>query len=132
MAKFIIRRVAWTIPVILLVILMTFVMMRQIKGNPFQVTERPVPPSIQRNLERKFNLDKPAYMQYLYYVKGVFTYDLGPSLVLRNRDVTDIVSDGFPKSLKLGILAFLWAICLGVPAGILAALRPNSIFDYFA
>jgi ABC-type dipeptide/oligopeptide/nickel transport system permease component len=132
MTTFIIRRVIWTIPVILLVIAMTFVMMRQISGNPFRRTERAVPEQVQRNLERKFNLDKPAYMQYLYYVKGVFTYDLGPSLVLRNRDVTDIVSDGFPKSLKLGLLAFLWAICLGVPAGILAALRPNSIFDYFA
>src|ERR671922_543084 len=132
MTTFIIRRVIWTIPVILLVIAMTFVMMRQISGNPFRRTERAVPEQVQRNLERKFNLDKPAYMQYLYYVKGVFTYDLGPSLVLRNRNVTDIVSDGFPKSLKLGLLAFLWAICLGVPAGILAALRPNSIFDYGA
>src|SRR5919108_5950286 len=132
MTTFIIRRVIWTIPVILLVIAMTFIMMRQIAGNPFRRTERAVPEQVQRNLERKFNLDKPAYMQYLYYVKGVFTYDLGPSLVLRNREVTDIVSDGFPKSLKLGLLAFCWAIVLGIPAGILAALKPNSIFDYFA
>jgi oligopeptide transport system permease protein len=130
MAAFIIRRVIWTIPVILLVILMIFVMMRQIEGNPFQRTERPVPPQVQANLERKFNLDKPAYMQYLLYVKGVATFDLGPSLILRDRSVTDIVKEHFPRSLKLGILAFLWAIIFGIPAGILAALRPNTLYDY--
>jgi oligopeptide transport system permease protein len=130
MAAFIIRRVIWTIPVILLVILMIFVMMRQIEGNPFQRTERPVPPQVQANLERKFNLDKPAYMQYLLYVKGVATLDLGPSLILRDRSVTDIVKEHFPRSLKLGILAFLWAIIFGIPAGILAALRPNTLYDY--
>ena len=132
MTVFIIRRVFWTIPVILLVILMTFLLMKQIGGNPFRKTERSVPEAIQRNLERKFNLDKPWYMQYVYYVKDVFTLDFGPSMSLRTRSVNDIIKDGFPKSLKLGILAFLWAVTLGVPAGILAALRPNSIFDYFA
>jgi oligopeptide transport system permease protein len=132
MTTFIIRRVVWTLPVILLVILMTFLLMKQIGGNPFRKTERNVPAAIQANLERKFNLDKPWYMQYIYYVKDVFTLDLGPSMSQRTRSVNDIVKDGFPKSLKLGILAFLWAITFGVPAGILAALRPNSIFDYFA
>ncbi|HYY32289.1 MAG TPA: ABC transporter permease [Gaiellaceae bacterium] len=132
MTTFIIRRVVWTIPVILLVILMTFLMMRQIGGNPFRHTERNVPPAIQANLERKFHLDKPWYTQYAYYVKGVFTFDLGPSMSQRTRTVNDVVKDGFPRSLKLGILAYLWAILFGVPAGILAALKPNSIFDYGA
>src|SRR5919198_1962347 len=132
MTTFIIRRVVWTIPVILLVILMTFLMMRQIGGNPFRHTERNVPPAIQANLERKFHLDKPWYTQYAYYVKGVFTFDLGPSMSQRTRTVNDVVKDGFPRSLKLGILAYLWAILFGVPAGILAALKPNSLFDYGA
>jgi ABC-type dipeptide/oligopeptide/nickel transport system permease component len=132
MTTFIIRRVVWTIPVILLVILMTFLMMRQIKGNPFRRTERNVPVAIQQNLERKFHLDKPWYTQYAYYVKGVFTFDLGPSMAQRTRTVNDVVRDGFPRSLKLGLLAYLWAIVFGVPAGILAALKPNSIFDYGA
>src|SRR5438105_6136639 len=131
MLKFIVRRVAWTIPVILLVILLTFGMMKLIKGNPFQVTERAVPPSIQRNLERKFHLDKPWYTQYLLYVKGVFTFDLGPSLVQRNQTVNDIIKEHFPVSLKLGGLAMAWAILLGIPLGILAALKQNSVFDYF-
>jgi oligopeptide transport system permease protein len=132
MTTFIIRRVIWTIPVILLVIFMTFMMMRQIGGNPFRHTERNVPPAIQANLERKFNLDKPWYLQYVYYVKDVATFDLGPSMAQRGRTVNEIVMDGFPKSLKLGILAFLWAVVLGIPAGVLAALKPNSFFDYFA
>jgi oligopeptide transport system permease protein len=130
MAAFIIRRVVWTIPVILLVILMIFLMMRQIEGNPFRRTERAVPPQVQANLERKFNLDKPVWQQYLLYVKGVFTLDLGPSLILRDRSVMDIIKEHFPRSVKLGVLAFLWAIVFGIPAGILAALRPNTLYDY--
>ena len=130
MAGFIIRRIIWTIPVILLVILMIFVMMRQIEGNPFRRTERAVPPQVQANLERKFNLDKPVWQQYLLYVKGVFTLDLGPSLILRDRTVTDIVKEHFPRSIKLGILAFIWAIVFGIPAGVIAALRPNTKYDY--
>lgn len=132
MATFILRRVIWTIPVILLVILMVFVMMRQIGGNPFRVTERNVPEAIQRNLERKYHIDEPWYVQYAYYVKGVFTYDLGPSMRLRTRSVNDIIEEHFPKSLQLGLYAFLWAVVIGIPLGVLAALRPNSIFDYAA
>jgi oligopeptide transport system permease protein len=131
-ATFIIRRIVWTIPVILLVILMTFTMMKQIGGNPFRQTEKNVPAAIQKNLNRKFNLDKPWYQQYAYYVKDVFTGDLGPSMSQRTRTVNDIVKEGFPRSMKLGILAFLWAVVLGIPAGVLAALKPNSFFDYFA
>jgi len=132
MLKFIVRRVIWTIPVLLVVILMTFLMMRMIKGNPFQVTERAVPESIQRNLDRKFHLDQPWWRQYLYYVQGVFTWDLGPSLTQRNQTVNDVVGDHFPVSIKLGLFALLFAVVLGIPLGILAALRQNSVWDYSA
>jgi ABC-type dipeptide/oligopeptide/nickel transport system permease component len=132
MAGFIIRRLLWTIPVLLLVILMTFLMMRQIEGNPFRRSERAVSPATQANLERKFNLDEPWYVQYALYVKGVATFDLGPSLVLRNQTVNDIVKDHFPESLELGLLAMLFAIVFGIPLGVLAALRPNTVFDYAA
>src|ERR671918_1202561 len=132
MTVFIIRRLFWTVPVILLVILLTFLMMRQIEGNPFRKTERAVPESIQRNLEAKFNLDDPWYVQYANYVKGVVTFDLGPSLVLRNRDVNDIVKEHFPKSLELGGLAFLFALVFGIPLGALSALKANSPLDYGA
>src|ERR671915_444076 len=132
MATYIIRRIIWTIPVVLLVILIIFSLMKQIGGNPFRQTERAVPPAIQANLEAKFNLGKPWYAQYAYYVKDVFTLNLGPSLVLRNRTVNDIVKDHFPHSLKLALLAIAWGLVIGLPAGIVSALRPNSIFDYSA
>jgi ABC-type dipeptide/oligopeptide/nickel transport system permease component len=111
---------------------MTFLLMREIEGNPFRKTERAVPAAVQANLERKFHLNEPWYIQYALYVKGVATFDLGPSLVLRDRTVTDIITEQFPRSVELGVYAFGWAVVLGVPAGILAALRPNSRFDYGA
>lgn len=130
MTGFILRRILWTIPVLLLVILLTFVLMRQIAGNPFRRTARAVPVAVQENLERKFHLDQPWYIQYALYVKGVATFDLGPSLVSRDRTVNDIIKEHFPKSLELGLLAFLWAIVLGIPMGVIAALRQNSAWDY--
>jgi ABC-type dipeptide/oligopeptide/nickel transport system permease component len=135
MTAFVIRRLVWTIPVILLVILLTFALTRQIEGNPFRHTERAVPEAIQRNLERKFHLDQPWYVQYAYYVKGVFTLDLGPSLVLRGQSVNEIVKSHFPRSLELGVYSMysmLFAIVVGVPLGMLAALRANTRFDYAA
>jgi oligopeptide transport system permease protein len=132
MLSFIIRRIFWTIPVLLLVILMTFFMMKLIKGNPFQVTERPVPPAIQANLDRKFHLDKPWWEQYLFYVRDVATFNLGPSLVQRNQDVNDVVKEHLPVSIKLGLMAIGFAIVIGIPLGLYAALRHNSVGDYAA
>jgi len=132
MLKFIVRRIFWTIPVLLVVIFLTFIMMRQIEGNPFRQTERAVPEAVQQNLERKFNLDKPWWQQYLFYVKGVATLDFGPSLVLRGQSVNDIMKEHFPKSIELGVYAFLFAIVVGVPLGMVAALRQNTWVDYSA
>ena len=132
MLKFIVRRIFWTIPVLLAVIFLTFIMMRQIEGNPFRQTERAVPEAVQQNLERKFNLDKPWWQQYLFYVKGVATLDFGPSLVLRGQSVNDIMREHFPKSIELGVYAFLFAIVVGVPLGVIAALRQNTWVDYTA
>jgi ABC-type dipeptide/oligopeptide/nickel transport system permease component len=132
MLRFTIRRILWTIPVLLVVILMTFLMMRAIKGNPFRTTERAVPEAIQRNLERKYHLGQPWYKQYLFYVQGVFTLDLGPSLVLRSQTVNDIIKQHFPVSIHLGVMALLFAIIVGIPLGILSALKQNSAIDYTA
>src|SRR5256885_2104021 len=130
MLKFVVRGVLWTIPIVLLVIFMTFLMMKAIKGSPFRKSERAVPPAVLANLNRKFGLDKPWYTQYYTYVKDVAKFDLGPSLVLRNQDVNGIVKEHFPVSAELGGFAMLLAIVLGVPMGILAALRANRVTDY--
>ena len=132
MTGLIVRRIVWTIPVILLVILFTFLLMRQIEGNPFRTSERAIPESIQQNLEEKYGLNDPWYVQYLRYVKGVFTWDFGPSLVLRNRDVNDIIATHFPPSLELGAYAMIFALVFGIPLGMLAALKANSTVDYAA
>jgi oligopeptide transport system permease protein len=132
MTRLIVRRVLWTVPVILLVIFFTFILMRQIEGNPFRTSERAIPSSIQENLERKYGLNDPWWSQYARYVRNVATFDLGPSLVLRNRDVNDIVREHFPPSLELGALAMLFALVFGIPLGVYAALRANKAGDYTA
>jgi oligopeptide transport system permease protein len=130
MLKFVVRRVFWTIPIILLVIFMTFWMMRAIKGSPFRRSDKAVPPAVLANLDRKFGLDRPWYVQYERYVTGVARFDFGPSLVLRNQSVNDIVRQHFPVSAELGGLAMLLAMFVGIPLGIVSALRVNKLTDY--
>lgn len=130
MARFVVRRVLWTIPIILLVIFMTFWMMHAIKGSPFRRSDRAVPPAVMANLNRNFGLDKPWYVQYGKYVKDVATFNLGPSLVLRDQDVNGIVEEHFPVSAELGGLAMLLAIVVGIPLGVIAALKANRVTDY--
>jgi dipeptide transport system permease protein len=129
---FILRRLLVTIPVILVVIFLTFMMMRQIAGNPFRHTERAVSAATQANLEAKFGLDRPWYVQYLTYTRNVFTGDLGPSLALRGQSVDSIVASHFPVSVELGLLAMSFAALVGVPLGVIAALRHNRWPDYSA
>jgi len=130
MLKFVVRRVLWTIPIILLVIFMTFWMMRAIKGSPFRRSDKAVPPAVLANLNRNFGLDKPWYVQYVRYVKDVSTFNLGPSLVLRDQGVNDIVKEHFPVSAELGSFAILFAMIIGIPLGIISALRVNTWLDY--
>jgi oligopeptide transport system permease protein len=130
MLKFVVRRVFWTIPIILLVIFLTFWMMREIKGSPFRKSDKAVPPAVLANLDRKFGLDKPWYIQYERYATGVARFDFGPSLVLRDQSVNDIVRQHFPVSAELGGFAMLLAIVVGIPMGILSALRVNKLTDY--
>ena len=143
MAGFILRRLLWTIPVLWVVLTIVFFMMRSIGGDPFR--HGPLlglsnvgwvkygdyqPEAIRRNQREKYGLDLPWYQQYANYMKGVATLDLGPSLSFRYMRVTDIIKEMAPRSLQLVLLAFVWAIVVGIPIGILAALRPGSLFDY--
>ena len=130
MLKFVVRRVFWTIPIILLVIFMTFWMMRAIKGSPFRKSDKAVPPAVLANLDRKFGLDKPWYIQYERYVTGVATLRLRPLARPARPDVNDIVRQHFPVSAELGGFAMLLAILVGIPLGILSALRVNKLTDY--
>ena len=133
MLKFIVRRIFWTIPVLLVVILLTFMMMRQIGGQPVPADgARGASGRAGATWSGSSTSTSRGTCSTPYYVKGVFTFDLGPSLVLRGRDVNDIVKEHFPKSIELGFYAFLFAIVVGVPLGVIAALRHNTAVDYAA
>lgn len=125
------RRVLWTIPVLLLVILFTFLLMKAIPGGPF-TGEKSLPPEILANMNAKYGLDRPWYEQYARYVYHAFQGDLGVSMTQKSRTVMDIIGSAFPVSMQLGVQAFLLALLIGLPAGIIAGLRHNSWADYVA
>src|SRR5215813_584612 len=131
MTRYIIRRVLWLIPVLLFVSLITFTLMHITPGGPWD-KEKAVSPQIVANLNAKYNLDKPAWQQYLIYMGGVLRGDLGPSYTYQDRSVTQIIMGGLPNTASLGAFAAVVAVLIGVPLGIIAAMRQNSGLDYSA
>jgi ABC-type dipeptide/oligopeptide/nickel transport system permease component len=126
--KYLIRRILWAIPVLFFVALVVFVLIRAIPGGPFDhAGDKSLPPSVVKNLEAKYHLNDPMWKQFVDYVG-----DLGPSLRYRSRSVNDIIAQALPVSAQLGFLAMMIAISIGIPAGIIAALRQNSYVDYSA
>ncbi|HET6487963.1 MAG TPA: ABC transporter permease [Spirochaetia bacterium] len=132
MIGYIVRRLLWLIPVLLVTTVLTFGLMHSIPGNPFQKGDRPLPPQTLRQLLAYYHLDEPVYRQYLRYMANLFKGDFGPSYQYLNRTVNDIVRGGFPVSIMLGVLALLVALVIGVPLGIVSALRQNTPVDYFS
>jgi len=126
--RFIVRRVLVSIPVIFLVATTTFFIMRLAPGGPF-MSERAIPPEIQANIQAKYGLDQPLHVQYGRYLKNLLRLDLGPSYKYPERTVNQIIRDGFPVSLQLGLAALAFALLLGLPAGILAAVQHNRVLD---
>jgi oligopeptide transport system permease protein len=139
---FVLRRLLWTIPILFVVLTLTFFLVRGIAGDPFRhgplvglgapawaKYNDPKPPSIRANLERRFGLDLPWYQQYGNYLLAVATWNFGPSTTYRDRTVNDIIREQAPNSLLLGVLAFGFAVTVGVPLGLLAALRAGSATD---
>jgi oligopeptide transport system permease protein len=100
-------------------------------GGPWD-KDKAVAPQIVQSLNRKYNLDKPAWEQYLLYISNAVRGDLGPSYVYQDRSVTQIIGGGLPATASLGGFAALVAIMIGVPLGILAATRQNTLLDYVA
>jgi len=125
MIRFVIRRLFWGVPVLLIVATITFGILHVVPGGPFD-QEKKLPPEIQANVEAKYHLDQPLWRQYVLYLEGLLQGDLGPSYKYLGRSVTDIISDTFPVSMQLGLFATLLAVFLGVTAGILAAIHPDS------
>ena len=161
MGRYIIRRLLWLVGVLFVVSLITFGLMHAIPGGPFD-REKTLPPEIIANLNARYHLDEPLPMQYLRYVYEVLVPQLsdtppgfsvlddgiinikvgeglwlkwmnfGPSYASRNRTVNDIFRDNLALSFQLGVMALGLAVLIGLPLGIMAALRHNSAVDYGA
>ena len=122
------KRLLQGVPVLLVVVTVTFLLMHAVPGGPFD-RDKKLPPEIMANIEAKYHLDKPVWQQYLLYLGQVVRGDLGPSYKYIGRDVSDIIRDTFPVSLTLGLCAVLVTLVLGIPAGVLSAARQNSVWD---
>jgi len=129
MLRLILRRLLESIPTLLILIAVTFFMMRMAPGGPFD-TEKKLAPEIEANLRAAYHLDEPLWQQFGRYLWNLARGDFGPSFQYRDRTVTELIASGFPVSLQLGALAMLIAVVVGVSLGSLAALRQNKPADY--
>ena len=126
---YLIGRLGVMIPVFFVVVTMVFFMIRFAPGGPFD-SERAVGPEILRNLNEKYHLNDPLLVQYLHYLGDLARFDLGPSFKYGNRTVNEIIAESLPVSIELGLISLCWALLIGITAGGLAAMKPNSLFDY--
>ncbi len=129
MFKFIIRRLLILIPMVLIVVTLTWGLIRLAPGN-FYTGEKRLPPAIEKNIRAKYGLDKAWYVQYGRMIGNVLRGDFGDSLTYPGQSVNSILLRTLPVSATLGILAYLLALCVGVTTGTIAALRQNSKYDY--
>ncbi|HLE89095.1 MAG TPA: ABC transporter permease [Candidatus Limnocylindria bacterium] len=130
MLGYIVRRVLWIIPVLFVVSVITFSLMHAAPGGPWS-REKQLPPATVEFLKARFGLDDPIHVQYLTWVGNLVVGDLGPSY-RQGRDVNDIVADGIGTTVHLGVMAFLLSVVVGIPLGVIGALRHNRIPDYLA
>ncbi len=131
MGTYILKRVLWLIPVVFAVTFITFVLMHAVPGGPWS-SEKAVSPGVQAKINAEYGLDKPIPLQYVDWVVNLAQGDFGPSFRYADRSVNAILADGLPKSIQLGIMAFIVAVALGIPLGIFAALGHNRGPDYLA
>lgn len=132
MIKFILRRIAIAVPTLLLLIVLSFFLMKLAPGNPFQ-GEKNLPKQVMANIYARYGLDKPEWQQLLEYIWNIVAhFDFGPSFKYKDRSVNDIIAQGFPVTLTYGFWAFLLASVVGISLGTIAAIRQNSWADYLA
>ncbi|MEM9254049.1 MAG: ABC transporter permease subunit [Pseudomonadota bacterium] len=129
MWRFVSLRVLQAIPVILVVITVTFFLVRIAPGGPFSA-EKAVLPEVKAALEAQYRLDQPLLTQYVDYLNDLIHGQLGPSFRYPGRSVNELIAAGFPVTAELGLYALLIAVCIGGLAGVIASLRPNTAQDY--
>ncbi|MCR5219360.1 ABC transporter permease [Treponema sp.] len=128
MSRYLLKRIATALFTAYLVATLTFFIMNLVPGGPF-LSEKAVTPTAQKAMEAKYGLDKPLGQQYLTYMNGLIHGDLGLSIKKRGRTVADIISTKFPVSARLGGIAMLVAVLVGVPLGSIAAFKRGKTVD---
>ena len=129
MLGFVLRRLAGAVPTLLVIITLSFFVMRLAPGGPFD-TQRRLPPEIEHNIAAAYHLDLPLYQQYFLYLGRLVHFDLGPSYRIKDFSVSELIADGLPVSARLGFSAMALALIFGVGFGVLAALKQNRAADY--
>jgi oligopeptide transport system permease protein len=133
--SYIVRRALWTIPVLWLVATVTFFLMHSAPGSPWDAKStqgRQLDPALEASFNRQYGLDKPLFFQYTTYLTNAVQLDFGESYKQRGKSVTEIIGQGFPYSAKVGVLALAISLLIGIPVGIFAALRHNTLADYLS
>ena len=129
MLRFALNRLLQAIPVLLIVISATFLLVHSAPGGPFSA-DKAVPPEVIKALEAQYNLDQPLWQQYVSYLGDVLRGDFGPSFKYSGRTVNELIAAGLPATAELALYAMLVALVIGISAGVIAAMRPNSMQDY--
>src|SRR6266511_494825 len=123
---YLLKRLVFAIPLMLGISFLAFALIRMAPGGPFDKERAPAAPEIERALKAKYHLDEPLWKQYLRYLGGLMEGDFGPSLKYRSHRVNDIIAQGLPVSLSLGVMAFCFALGLGIPLGFYTATRQGE------
>ncbi len=132
MFSYILKRLAVAIPVLLLLIVISFLLMHAAPGGPF-TQERALPPQVLANIEARYGLDQPLWRQLGTYVWNIVAhFDFGPSFIYKDRTVNQIIAQGFPVTLTYGFYSFVLAVLVGVTLGTFAAIYHNSWLDYLS
>jgi oligopeptide transport system permease protein len=131
MFRFIVRRLLVTVPMVLIVISLTWALIRLAPGN-FYASERKLPPAVEKNIRAKYGLDQPWYVQYGRVMKNILSLDFGHSLRYETETVNDVLKRTVPVSAAIGTCAYLLALLVGTTMGTVAALKQNSKLDYAA
>lgn len=136
MFSYILRRVLWMIPTLWLVATVTFFLMHLAPGSPWDAKSasqgRSLDPSLEASFNRQYGLDDSVFVQYLKYLRNAVTLDFGESFTKTGQSVVEVIGRGFPYSAAIGILALTIALVIGIPVGILAASKHNTMVDYIS
>ena len=124
------RRIAYAVPLLLVISLLAFVLVHLAPGGPFDTERKPASPEIERNIKAKYHLDEPIWKQYGRYLGDLLHGDFGVSLKYRNHSVNDIITQGLPVSATLGFLAFCFAMAVGLPLGFFSAVQRGTWMDH--